>query len=190
MNEFDQLVSKIEDLMNKKPHVVVAISGFGGSGKSHLADRLRDHFNLKENQMVCIDKLYGPNPDGPGIFDQSNWPLINRILDDVVAGKRLQYQGKDWRGNILHIDEELPRVVIFEGIRLLQPKLMPSFDISVWMNCPQDFAMARAKKRDRSQGEPPEMVNRWDTDWGPKDKLYFDTYRPDTLATFLYTQNS
>ncbi len=182
----EQLIALIEQVLKNKLYAVVAISGFGGSGKSTLADRLRDHFQIKDNQIVRIDHLYGPNPSGPGIFDQSDWLLLEHILTDIRAGKRLMYQGKGDKGRALHIDEELPRVVIVEGIRLLQPKLMPYFDVSVWIDCPQDIAIPRAKARDRSQGDDEATVSRWDTDWGPKDKLYFDTYRPDQLATFLY----
>ncbi len=188
MNDFDKLVVQIENLLEVQPRAVVAISGFGGSGKSHLAGRLCDYFKIQTDQIVCIDNLYGPNPNGPGIMDQTNWPLVHLILRDVLAGKRLKYRGKDYRGNALHFDVELPKVVLFEGIRLLQPKLVSKFDISVWIDCPQKFALQRAKERDRLQGESEEMVNRWDTDWGPKDKKYFEQYRPDKLATLLYSQ--
>ena len=185
-NSFENLVTKIEQLTTKKPHVVVAISGFGGAGKSHLADRLRDHFKIKDSQIVRIDHLYGPNPNGPDIFDQTDWPLVTRILQDAHAGKRLKYQGKGSKGEILYFDEALPKVVIFEGVRLLQPQLMSNFDVSVWIDCPQEFALGRAKTRDREQGDCEQEINKWDTDFGPKDKKYFDTYRPDQIATFIY----
>jgi uridine kinase len=183
---FDNLVTQIEELMAKKPHAVIAISGFGGSGKSHLADQLRDHFKIKDSQTVRMDCLYSADPNGPGIFDQSDWTLFARILEDVREGKRLQYQGKCDNGEVIHCDEALPNLVIVEGIRLLQPRFMPSFDISVWIDCPQEFAKQRAKARDREQGNDEQTVNRWDTDWGPKDKEYFVTFRPDQLATYLY----
>jgi uridine kinase len=186
MSNFTKLVSKIKALLEIKPHIVIAISGFGGAGKSHLSDRLRDYFKIKDDQVVRIDNLYGPNPKGPDIFDQSDWPLINIILQNVRAGKKLQYQGKDDKGKILYFNEELPKVVIFEGIRLLQPNLLSYFDISVWIDCPQDFAIQRAKTRDRAQGDDEQTVSGWDTDWGPKDKKYFERYRPDQLANFIY----
>ena len=187
MNNHKKLISKIEQLEKCKSHVIVGITGYGGSGKSHLADRLSDHFTIQNDQVVRIDNLYGQNPKGPGIFDQSNWTLIERILKDSSFGRRLKYTGKDHKGKNLYFDEQLPNIVIFEGIRLLQPKFNKYFDLQVWIDCPQDFAIKRAKERDLSQGENEERVAMWDTDWGPKDKKYFDTYRPDRLADFLYT---
>ena len=186
MNDFDALVSKIEQIAKNKPHTIIGITGFGGSGKSYLTDRLKDHFGINDDQIVRIDNLYGLNPNGPGIFDQSDWNLIEHILKDSSAGKRIKYQGKDNKGKVLYFDEDLPEIVIFEGIRLLQPKFNQYFDISVWIDCPQYFAIERAKARDRSQGEDEETVGGWDIDWGPKDKKYFDTYRPDQLANFIY----
>ena len=64
MNNFEALVSKIERIGKNKPHVIVGITGFGGSGKSYLSDRLRDYFGIDDNQIVRIDNLYGPNPRG------------------------------------------------------------------------------------------------------------------------------
>ncbi len=186
MSDFKKLVSKIEKVAKNKPHTIIGITGYGGSGKSHLADRLKTHFDINDNQIVRIDNLYGQNPKGPSIFDQSDWNLIGHILQDACAGKRIRYQGKDRNGKVLFFDEDLPKVVIFEGIRLLQPKYSKYFDISIWIDCPQNFAIKRAKVRDRSQGEDEKTVGAWDTDWGPKDKKYFDTYRPDKLANFIY----
>lgn len=183
---FVDLLAHVEAIAKKKATIVVAISGFGGAGKSHLADKLRKHFGINENQVIRIDHLYGSNPNGPGIFDQSDWGLLGQILKDVQAGKRLCYEGKGYKGEAILCNEELPNVIIVEGIRLLQPNLMSYFDISVWIDCPQDVALERAKARDRAQGEDEQTIALWDTDWGPKDALYFDTYRPDKLASFLY----
>lgn len=180
------LFDKIAELLVQKRHVFVAISGFGGSGKSHLADQLCDHFEISQGQVVRLDHLYSQTPNGPGVLDQVDWLLLTQILEEAHAGQRLCYLGRGFRGEVISVDEELPRLLIVEGIRLLQPRLLCYFDITVWINTPQAVAMERAKARDRAQGEDEERVSLWDTDWGPKDRDYFESYRPDQLATFLY----
>ena len=185
---FADLVAQIEHLSLQKSNMIVGITGFGGSGKSTLADRLGSYFKVKEEQRVSMDLLYGPNRHGPDIFDQNNWDLLIRILEDSRTGKKLLYQGKDDKGLPVQRDELLPKILIVEGVRLLQPRLMKFFDISVWIDCSQEYAIQRAKNRDRAQGEDELTVNLWDTDWGPKDKTYFEKFRPDLLASFIYKE--
>jgi uridine kinase len=182
----EDLVARLQALLQGKDRVTIAISGFGGSGKSHLATQLREQFAIKADQVIKMDRLYSSNPDGPGILDQNDWVLLRRILRDIREGRPLKYQGRTYRGRIVEVDEELPRVVIVEGIRLLRPDTFEFFDATIWINCSQAFALQRAKERDRLQGEDETEVARWDTDWGPKDRAYFDRYRPARGAMFLY----
>lgn len=184
--QFGKLVTQVTTLLAKKAVVFVAISGFGGSGKSTLAEKLACEFDVADEQIIRLDHLYSKHFDGPGILDQVDWELLVQILKKAHAGERLTYVGKGYRGEALPTDEVLPKVVIVEGIRLLQPDLLPYFDISVWLDCPQEVAIERAKARDRAQGEDEETVSLWDTDWGPKDRLYFETYQPNKFATFRY----
>ena len=181
-----EIITRIDAQLQSKERVTVGISGFGGSGKSYLAKQLQKWYALATDQIISIDNLYSATPNGPGIFDQSDWTLLRRILTDVQAGQRLRYQGRTYRGQTIEIDEALPGIVIVEGIRLFQPSTLEFFDERIWINCPQAFAMSRAKERDRGQGENEAEIARWDTDWGPKDSEYFDTYRPDRSASILY----
>lgn len=65
---------------------------------------------------------------------------------------------------------------------------MAQFDLSVWIDCPPELALSRAKARDLAQGADEAYMKRWDTEWGPKNKEYFDSYRPDRLASFIYKE--
>ena len=78
--------------------------------------------------MIRIDHLYGPNPDGPGILDQVDWKLLEEILIKAHKKEKLSFVGKGFDKKPISVNEPLPRVVIVEGIRLLQPKLLPYFD--------------------------------------------------------------
>ena len=100
MSGFKTLVATMEQVAENKPHTVTGITGYGGSGKSHLANKQRNHFDFNDNQVTRIDNLYGLNPKGSNIFDQSDWNLLSNLLQKSNAGKRIKYQGKDHKGNI------------------------------------------------------------------------------------------
>lgn len=186
MDHFAPLIQEIEKHAKKKLPVFVAISGFGGAGKSSLTEKLREYFKIDDQQVIHIDHLYSNNPDGPGIFDQNDWDNLETILKNARNENRLTYIGKNYKRETLCYDEPLPNILLIEGIRLFQPRFMPYFDISVWINCPYNLAVQRAKARDRLQGEAEDVVNRWDTDWGPKDRMHYNQHKPDKLASFIY----
>ncbi len=185
---YEELIAEIQRLRAGVPNVVVGISGFAGAGKTHLAGKLGEQFAVRDGQMIHLDNLYRPLPHGDGLFDEYDWPLLLRVINDARNGRSLDYQGTDFEGRHYpwRFTEELPPVVIVEGIRLFRPEVMSAFDLSVWIDCPPDLALKRAKARDLSQGHDDEYMKRWDTEWTPKNKEYYETYRPDRLADLVY----
>jgi uridine kinase len=182
----EDLIKQIEDHLIQQQHLVVAISGFAGSGKSSLASKLQENFNLSDGQILHIDHLYAPKPRGKGLFDDYDWLLLKTILANVHDGKRLKYQSIGYEGDSYIIDEKLPRVVILEGIQLFRSEMMEQFDISVWVNCPIELALERAKARDKGQNQDEQYMKLWDSLWGPRNEEYYNEYHPEKLANFLY----
>ena len=185
MDHFDDLLAKIEALRATSPRVAVAISGFGGSGKSTLAFRVRQRFE-GDSTIVSTDLLYSRTPHSEDVLGMTDWAVFKTIAESVRSADRLQYRGRTYFGDELEVDEPMPSLVVFEGIRLLRPELLPLFDIAVWIDCPQDVATARAKERNATQGDSEAEMALWDTLWNPNDARYFAEYRPLELATFVY----
>jgi uridine kinase len=79
-------------------------------------------------------------------------------------------------------------VVIVEGIRLFRQELMSNFDLSVWIDCPPELALERAKARDLDQGHDEQYMKHWDTEWAPQNEEYYNTHHPDQLASFEYKE--
>lgn len=185
---FDGLIKRIDNLLSTQDRVTVAISGFGGSGKTTLADRLRDYYKISDGQVVRLDNLFAEQPYGSGIFDNYDWPKIIELVQSTRTSETLRYQGRgvDGKSYSFEFNEPMPKVIIIEGVRLLRPEVMPYFDVSIWIDCPLDVATEQGKKRDLENHRSEEHMKRWDTEWTPKNAEYREVYHPDKLASFLY----
>ena len=188
---YKDLARIIEKHLAEQAVVVVAISGHGGSGKSTLAERLAHQFGIAEDQIVRLDGLHAKGYlEAKDILELHDWATIMDILSHAHSRKRLSYVKRDEKERESVVDVPRPRVVIFEGIRLLRPEILPYVDVSVWIDCPIDVATARAKERNRQQGDSEAEIALWDTKWVTESERYFEQVSPREIASFIYTEYS
>ncbi len=122
------------------------------------------------------------------LFEHHDWVSIMDVLSHARSSKRLRYLKRDDKEIESVVDVPRPRVVIFEGIRLLRAEILPYVDLSVWIDCPMDVATARAKERNLQQGDSEAELALWDTKWVPESKRYFEQVLPHKIATFIYKE--
>ncbi len=185
-----ELLERINVLRTNNECLVVGISGFAGSGKSTLASKLAKQLAINDNQIVRIDNLYSAEPRGNELFDEYDWGKLAQIIQDYRAGKDISFLSRSFDDIEKPTKMQRPEVLLIEGVKLFREELMYLFDLSVWIDCPIDFAIGRAKARDLTQGHDANYMKRWDTEWVPQSKLYFDKYRPDNLSDFLFRDYS
>jgi uridine kinase len=186
---FEDLVNLIAQRLAQQAEVIVAISGHGGSGKSTLAERLGRHFGVLDSQIVRMDGLYATKyMERRDLYGLHDWPALIALLSQIRNGDRLRYLKRNDKEIETTVELPKPRVVLVEGIRLIRPELLPLVDISVWIDCPLEFATDRAKGRNRQQGDSDAEIALWDTKWVPEAKLYLEQAAPDRIASFLFTQ--
>lgn len=190
----DDLLRLIQDLKpkNDRPSFV-AISGFGGTGKSTLAESLCTA--IDSAVVVPVDDFI----IGERTQRSTDWATFDRqrlrrsVLEPARIGQTLSYQrynsgewvsgrGGSWR------ELEIGRLVIVEGCGIIHPLLTPCYDVSAWIDCPHEVALESAKKRDRSETElfgSDDTDQLWNEVWGPNDLDFFNAFKPDELATVL-----
>ncbi|QMS85750.1 uridine kinase family protein [Candidatus Xianfuyuplasma coldseepsis] len=174
----------IEKLQQLPPSSIIFISGYGGSGKTTLAETIAHHI---ECTIVSSDDFYR------NIKDYVNWDCYDfkRLIKDVIIPYKQKipsrYTAYNWDNPSLSLYKQLDirKYLIIEGVGLLRDELDPYVDYTIWIDCDLDRAIAAGKQRDRNQYN----VNHdalWDGIWRLNEVTYYRTYEPLTRADYIY----
>ncbi len=192
MAQFEEIVDKVNELMIQKHPAIIAISGFGGSGKTTLANRIHDR--IKDSALLQLDNFLVNRGEGSGWQGGYDWKRFEQVLMDVEAGKDLQYQWYNWDKNETKewVHQPLPSLVIVEGVRLFYPELMKHFDLSIWMDVSLDAATEQGKARDAANKSSDSAENvaahlaKWDEVWIPKEQEFATLFHPIEVADIRF----
>jgi uridine kinase len=185
--DLDSIVARVQALTGARP--IVAVSGFGGAGKSTLAVALRDRI---DGAVVAGSDEFHTNF---ALGRSADWACVDRarmieqLLDPFRLRGEIRYQRYDWHTNEpgeWRTTSGGARCLIVEGVGILHPDLLPFFDLTVWVDVPPADAMARAVQRNLLQGAGPEDAELWRTVWAPNDRDFFAKHRPRERADLVY----
>lgn len=168
--------------LNKAP-VLIAIEGFGGSGKTTLAEKLKN--SLQDVYIINIDdfiikaKLTEPSWD-KGAFDHER--LEQQVLIPATTGNAIAYQKLIWATDTLSELITVPKVayLIVEGISSYHPNIAKYYDYKIWVGTPIELAKQRGHARDGSN----ENAQHWDL-WAANDLAYQQKHHPEQQADFI-----
>lgn len=185
MKSVEELAQYIKSQTKSNERYVVAISGFGGAGKSTLSNQLRAI--LADATLIHTDDFIAADENGALEGYHLNWDrLQEEVIKIAKTADKLTSRIYDWDSN-RPVFEELPasKYIIIEGsLWLIQDKFEPYFDTTVWINVSQDTANARGKKRDNEEYGV-DHDDLWDNVWGPREKETFSKLHPDKQAKIL-----
>jgi len=175
-----KLINRLNFLKNP---AIIAISGFGGAGKSTFANALSSKMDIP---IIGVDSFFR----GFDIIDYSKWECIDfaRLEKEVClpflkGNKVIYYRDFDWEANSLGRVKKIshPGKIIIEGIGLFRPDLIDYFSYMIWIDCPIEEAIKRGKRRDKEQYSRPEDPN-WDGIWKRNDEEYWSAFKPKDIA--------
>jgi uridine kinase len=166
------------------PPVMLAVAGASGSGKTTLADELARalggiHFSLdsyyRDLGHLAWEERTRANFDDPAMMEVA---LLAEHVAELAAGRPIERPLYDFAA-YTRVPAETERVtpgklVVVEGLFALNyPELRPYYQLSVFVDTPDDVCYARRMKRDvEERGRDPESIR----------KQYDATVRPCGLA--------
>ena len=165
---------RIDRLMREKEHVIVAIDGRCGSGKTTMAEQLRQLYHAPVLHMD--DFFLQPHQRTPQRLAQPGGNIdAERFLAEVLTPLR-QARAFVYRPYSCHAQRLLAPVqmdaaplTLVEGSYSLHPLLEKHYDLRVFVTIDPALQRERLLRRD---GEA--MLARFEGEWIPMEERYFD----------------
>jgi uridine kinase len=185
--KIDEVVSTLRKSGVQKMPILIAIEGFGGSGKTTLAEKLKnslhDAYIINIDDFIIKAKLTEPSWD-KGAFDRER--LEQQVLIPATTGKDIAYQKLIWVTDTLSEPVAVPKVayLIVEGISSYHPNIAKYYDYKIWVDTPIELAKERGHARDGSN----ENAQHWDL-WAENDLKYQQKYHPEEQADFVISND-
>lgn len=180
----EQIANEIAQGNTSIRPILIAIEGYGGSGKTTVANKLAnilgDAYVISIDDFIVKEKLAEQSWDN-GAFDHAR--LENEVLGPLAAGRTASYRKLIWDTNELAGPMAVPNTeyVIVEGISSYHPSIAKYYAYKIWIETPMEVAKERGHARDGSN----ENAALWDL-WVANDLAYQDKYHPEEQADFVY----
>ena len=169
------VIYQIEKLLLQQEHIIIAIDGPCGSGKSSLADLLAEIFS---GRVLHMDDYYLPLQQRSPGWEHTPCGNMNleRFLQEALlsAAKGEAITCRPYscqQGQVLE-PRMLPaaQLTIVEGSYSHHPLLAPHYDLKVFLHCRRQEQLARLKRRESTH------LDAYLQRWIPLEEAYYQTF--------------
>jgi uridine kinase len=156
VDDLESLRETVTELLAHKQPVLLAIDGFGGSGKTTLARAIQSDF--PGSAIITLDDFATDTTSGA---DRKRF--LSQVLIRLFESDAAHYQRFNWREKALAdwITIEPIGLIIIEGVSVLGEDFNFHYDVRVWIDCPFELASQRMKERDKNMHNP-QYFNVWE----------------------------
>lgn len=192
------------EMLEKMEIVSVGIDGLGGAGKSTIAEEVRTELEAAGVQVVLlhIDDLITPRavrynknfPEWECYYVlQWRYDYFTEKLEILKKGGKTEIELYD-KDNDSYITEKFSTagrtVILTEGIFLQRKELDGSFDLTVYIDLPENIRFERVLCRDRYIGNDEEIRAKYEGRYFPAERRYVEEYSPSLRADITVSLNS
>lgn len=160
---------RIRNLLETKDVVLVSIDGFGGAGKTTLANQIQQEF--AGSRIITLDDFATDTTSGA---DRKRF--LHHVLSPLSQNQPARYQRFSWKHRALTDWIEVPArgLVIIEGVSANGVDFHRYYDLRIWIDCSVELAQERMRERERRAGREFSRDN-WFNVWEKEDEDYART---------------
>ena len=179
----DNILREIIKSQAGKKTCIIAVDGHGGSGKSLLVNEL-----ISRHAAVTVvhsDDFYNPNMkfNTDTILPKFDWQRLEKeVLSPIYKNHNSKYRRFNWHTEKLDdwINISNSGIIIIEGVCSMKSELLEYYNYKIWIDCPIQIRLARAKARDGDR-----MADKWLYEWIPAENNYIKSEKPYLSADLI-----
>lgn len=185
----EAVISEIQtSLPNKKRPILIAVDGRCASGKTTLAENLR---NRCDCNVIHMDDFF-PRPE-QRTAERMAQPGGNvdyeRFLTEVMEPlkKDIAFSYRPYNCKTQRLDEPIQIVpkpfCIIEGAYACHPHIIKAYDFKIFLTVDKEEQLRRIERRNGEAGKK-DFIDKWI----PKEELYFSVYHIEETCDLVITK--
>lgn len=175
--EYENIIAQIDQLILKKGHIIIAIDGKCGSGKTTMAQFLKEYYHASLFKMddFFLQKFQRTKerlmqPGGNVDYER----FMHTVITPLLLKEDISYQRFDCSHMKLSDDIEIisyKPISIIEGTYSLHPYFKHYYDLSIVLDVSDEIQEKRILQR-----EGKEKLKLFKSKWIPLENKYFSAF--------------